>query len=145
MDGLTIRSAGTMVNTGGSTANSDQTSSVSRPSVPEAGIDVGSGGLSSSIGSIDGSSSRVSGPLGPVVGADQTQKSFAATLKDAVGQVNALQKESDHKMQELATGKTQNIHETMIAAEKADIALRLMVQVRNKMIEAYQEIMRMQV
>ena len=73
------------------------------------------------------------------------EKSFAATLKDAVDSVNTAQKESDFKMQELSTGKSQNIHETMIAAEKADIALRLMVQVRNKMIEAYQEMMRMQV
>jgi len=89
---------------------------------------------------------RVDQPFVPQGGgADQTEKSFASTLKDAVNQVNAAQKESDHKMQELATGKSQNIHETMIAAEKADIALRLMVQVRNKMIEAYQEMMRMQV
>jgi flagellar hook-basal body complex protein FliE len=48
-------------------------------------------------------------------------------------------------MQELATGKSNNIHETMIAAEKADLSLRLMVQVRNKIIEAYQEVMKMQV
>ena len=72
-------------------------------------------------------------------------KSFADTLKDAVGQVNTLQKESDKKMQELATGKTNNIPDVMIAAEKADIALRLMMQVRNKVIDAYQEIMKMQV
>jgi flagellar hook-basal body complex protein FliE len=84
--------------------------------------------------------------LGPTVGgADQTEKSFADSLKDAVNQVNTLQNQSNVKMQELATGKSQNIHETMIAAEKADIALRLMVQVRNKMIEAYQEMLRMQV
>jgi flagellar hook-basal body complex protein FliE len=83
--------------------------------------------------------------LGGVSGAAGGEKSFASTLKDAVDSVNTAQKESDFKMQELATGKSQNIHETMIAAEKADIALRLMVQVRNKMIEAYQEMMRMQV
>ena len=66
------------------------------------------------------------------------------SLKDAVNAVNVSSKESsDYKMQELAVGKSQNIHETMIAAEKADVALRLMVQVRNKMIEAYQEMMRM--
>lgn len=77
--------------------------------------------------------------------ADSAGKSFAATLNDAVNSVNQAQKDSDRKMQELATGKSQNIHETMIAAEKADLALRLMVQVRNKIIEAYQEIMKMQV
>jgi flagellar hook-basal body complex protein FliE len=90
---------------------------------------------------------KVSQPSIPVApgGVSDTQKSFADSLKDAVNQVNVAQKDSDVKMQELATGKSQNIHETMIAAEKADIALRMMVQVRNKMIEAYQEIMKMQV
>lgn len=72
-------------------------------------------------------------------------KSFGAILSDAVNSVNAAQKESDFKMQEMATGKSQNIPDVMIAAEKADIQLRLMVQVRNKIIEAYQEIMKMQV
>lgn len=83
--------------------------------------------------SSSGNSSQISGD------------SFADSLKKAVNSVDALQKDADVKMQELATGKSQNIHETMIAAEKADIALKLMVQVRNKIIDAYQEIMRMQV
>ncbi len=74
-----------------------------------------------------------------------TDKSFADTWKDAVQNVNQLQKDSDVKMQELATGKTQNIHDVMLTTEKADIALKLMVQVRNKIIEAYQEVMKMQV
>lgn len=72
-------------------------------------------------------------------------KSFADTLKDAVANVNQAQIESDHKMQELATGKNKNIAEVMISAEKADISLKLMTSVRNKIIEAYQEIMKMQV
>ena len=71
--------------------------------------------------------------------------SFADSLKSAIATVDQLQKTADVKMQELATGKSQNIHETMIAAEKADLALRLMVQVRNKVIDAYQEILKMQV
>ena len=92
---------------------------------------------------------RVENPISPLGGigggVDQTQKSFASTLKDAVNAVNTAQKDSDVKMQELATGKSQNIHETMISAEKAELALKLMVQVRNKVIDAYQEIMKMQV
>lgn len=75
----------------------------------------------------------------------QGEKSFGDTLKEAVATVNALQKDSDKKMQELATGKTTDIPQVMMAAEKADIALRMMVQVRNKIIEAYQEVMKMQV
>jgi flagellar hook-basal body complex protein FliE len=59
--------------------------------------------------------------------------------------VNQLQVQSDKSIQNLASGKTDNIAEVMIAAEKADIALKVMVQVRNKMIDAYQDIMKMQV
>ena len=81
----------------------------------------------------------------PVKAPAQGEGSFVDTLKNAINSVDQLQKESDLKMQQLATGQNNNIHETMISAEKADIALRLMVQVRNKIIEAYQEIMRMQV
>lgn len=81
----------------------------------------------------------------PLQKSGETTKSFADTLKEAVNTTNQLQKDSDKKMQELATGKTTNIPEVMMAAEKADIALRLMVQVRNKVIEAYQEVMKMQV
>lgn len=73
------------------------------------------------------------------------EKTFADTLKEAVGTVNAIHKQADVKAQELATGKTDNIQEVMMASEKADIALRLMVNVRNKIIEAYQEVMKMQV
>jgi flagellar hook-basal body complex protein FliE len=75
----------------------------------------------------------------------QSVKNFADSLKEAVQSVNTLQKDADVMSQKLATGETKNIPEVMLAVEKADIALKLMVQVRNKMIEAYQEIMRMQV
>jgi flagellar hook-basal body complex protein FliE len=78
------------------------------------------------------------------VGAD-TQQSFADTLKTAISSVDQMQKSADVAMQKLATGKTDNIPEVMIAAEKADIALKLMVQVRNKIIDAYHEVMKMQV
>lgn len=89
--------------------------------------------------------SKLQVPAPSIGGADSAGKSFADTLKDAVNTTNQLQKESDVKMQELATGKNHNIHEVMLSAEKADISLRLMVQVRNKIIEAYQEVMKMQV
>lgn len=72
-------------------------------------------------------------------------KSFADTLKDAITEVNNLQQVSNQKMQELSVGKTDNVADVMIAAEKADIAMRVMVQVRNKVIDAYNEIMRMNV
>ncbi|MGE0761652.1 MAG: flagellar hook-basal body complex protein FliE [Bdellovibrionales bacterium] len=82
---------------------------------------------------------EVTGPL------EAGQKSFGDTLKEAVQSVNQMQQTADRKMEDLATGKAKSIPDVMIAAEKADIALKLMVQVRNKVIEAYQEIMKMQV
>ena len=72
-------------------------------------------------------------------------KSFADTLKSAINEVNEMQQVSNKKMQELSVGKTDNVADVMIASEKADIAMRVMVQVRNKVIDAYNEIMRMQV
>jgi flagellar hook-basal body complex protein FliE len=83
--------------------------------------------------------------ISPSSSSEANGKSFADTLKEAVNSVNTMQKDSDKKMEELATGKNHNVAEVMIAAEKSDIALKLMVSVRNKIIEAYQEIMKMQV
>lgn len=71
--------------------------------------------------------------------------SFADTLKDAVDKVNEMQVDADVKMQQLASGENTNISEVMVAAERADIALKLMMSVRNKVIDAYQEVMKMQV
>ena len=71
--------------------------------------------------------------------------SFADTLAQSLDKVNTLQKEADVAIQDFATGDTRNIHETMIAVSKADVAFRLTMQVRNKMVEAYQEVMRLQV
>lgn len=70
---------------------------------------------------------------------------FGDTLNEAIDKVNTLHQVADQKTEDIATGKSSNLHETMIAVEKADIAMKLMVQVRNKMIDAYQEIMKMQV
>ena len=95
--------------------------------------------------SVNDSSSKPG--VGPATGTgeSQPQKSFADTLKEAVGSVNDLQVQADKGAQDLATGRTDNVADVMIATEKADIALRLMVQVRNKIIDAYQEVMKMQV
>lgn len=70
---------------------------------------------------------------------------FADMLKSAVADTNRLQLEADRAAVSLQTGEAQNIHEVTIAMEKAEVSLRLMVSMRNKAVEAYQEIMRMQV
>lgn len=71
--------------------------------------------------------------------------SFSDTLKGAIESVNQISHEADVQMQKLATGETKNVAEVMIAAEKANVAVKLFTQVRNKIIDAYQEIMKMQV
>jgi flagellar hook-basal body complex protein FliE len=71
--------------------------------------------------------------------------SFADVLSDSLSQVNALQKEADAAIQTLATGGPTTLHDTMLAVQKADLSFRLMMQVRNKIVEAYQEVLRMQV
>lgn len=81
----------------------------------------------------------------PTASSKDAGPTFADTLKEAIGSVNQLSLDADRKAQELSTGKTDDIAGVMMAAEKADIALRAMVQVRNKIIDAYQEIMKMQV
>ena len=68
---------------------------------------------------------------------------FGHMLFDKLQQTDQLQKSAETASADLATGKTRNLHETILAMEMADTSLRLMVTVRNKAIEAYQEIMRM--
>lgn len=70
---------------------------------------------------------------------------FSVALKQALGEVSGLQQQSDQMKTQLLTGQVDDIHQVMIAAEKADLAFQLTVQIRNKVIEAYQEIMRMQI
>jgi len=70
---------------------------------------------------------------------------FGETIKDALSRVNELQSDADEIASRLAAGDAVEIHQAMIAMQKASIALQFTVQVRNKIIEAYQEIMRMQV
>jgi len=71
--------------------------------------------------------------------------SFGDYLKNALDSVNQLQLDSEQIGIDFAAGKTDNIHEVMIAGEKAEIALQLTMQIRNKVVEAYNEIMRMQI
>ena len=72
-------------------------------------------------------------------------KSFGEMLSESIGKVNGLQNEANVAMEKLASGESQNLHETLLAVEKADIAFRTMNQVRTKVIDAYREIMKMQI
>lgn len=79
---------------------------------------------------------KASGPSG---------SSFADAMKKAVSDVNDLQSSADTTANKIASGEPVEIHQAVIDMQKAVNAFQLTVQVRNKIIEAYQEIMRMQV
>lgn len=72
-------------------------------------------------------------------------KSFSEIIKSSIADVDKLQKESDNAVRNLATGEETDIHKTMITMEKAEISFQLMMAVRNKIITAYETIMRMQI
>jgi flagellar hook-basal body complex protein FliE len=84
-------------------------------------------------------------PGAPAPGGAAAGGSFADVLADSLEQVNALQQEADAAIETLATGGPTTLHDTMLAVQRADLSFRLMMQVRNKIVEAYQEVLRMQV
>lgn len=72
-------------------------------------------------------------------------KSFGEFLTDALKETNNLQQDAAKMNAALAAGQLEDISQAVIASEKADIALQLTLQIRNRAVDAYQEIMRMQV
>ncbi len=81
----------------------------------------------------------------PNIGKSENGKEsdFLETLKAYYHHVDKEIKEADLKAQEFAVGKRHDLHEIMIASAKADLSFRLLSQIRNKLLEAYKEIMRM--
>ena len=71
--------------------------------------------------------------------------SFNDVLKKAINEVSGLEKEADAAVQDLISGGETNMHEAMIALQKADVSFKLLMEVRDKIISAYKEVMRMQV
>lgn len=74
---------------------------------------------------------------------DSHPVSFGTMLARSLNEVNQLHLAADDAAQDFAAGKQKDIHQTMIALEKADVAFQLLMQVRNKIISAYETIMRM--
>jgi len=68
--------------------------------------------------------------------------SFGQMLEGSMDRVNQLQKEADANINNLANGQQTDIHQTMIAVEKAEVSFQLLMQIRNKVIAAYDQIMR---
>lgn len=73
------------------------------------------------------------------------EKGFGEFLTESLGKVDALQKDADAAASQIAQGEGLGIQEAMVAVEKADVAFKLMMEVRQKILDAYQEVMRMQV
>lgn len=88
---------------------------------------------------------KAPGKSTPGVGGADEKSEFLNLLKEGLSDVNKGMRESDKASMDLATGKSSNIHETMLAVSKAELGFNMIVQLRNKAIEAYQDVMRMQV
>ena len=71
--------------------------------------------------------------------------SFADTLSKAVGEINAKQVAASDAVNGLLSGQQVSLHQAMISMQEANVSFQLMVEVRNKLLESYQELMRMQV
>ncbi len=84
-----------------------------------------------------------SAPTAPS-GSQGDQGSFGDSLRSAIRSVDQLNQSSDSQVSELLQGDRQDIHNVMIAVEKADITFQLMMQVRNKILNAYQEVSKLQ-
>jgi flagellar hook-basal body complex protein FliE len=70
---------------------------------------------------------------------------FARVIDQLLDRMATPQREADQALHNLAVGKTDNLHQVLLAVSKADLAFRLVLEIRNKLTEAYQEIQRMQV
>ncbi|PKN77095.1 MAG: flagellar hook-basal body complex protein FliE [Deltaproteobacteria bacterium HGW-Deltaproteobacteria-10] len=84
-------------------------------------------------------------PEKPDSGKQAQGSSFGNVLKDAISDISKLQNDADKTIAKVQLEDAGSIHEAMIALEKAGISFQVMMQVRNKILDAYQEVMRMQV
>lgn len=80
-----------------------------------------------------------------LVSAGEAQSAFAANLKNAIHKLNESQIESDLKTEALANGKIDDLHDVMITAQKASLSMTTAIEIQKKAIDAYTEMMRMQV
>ncbi|MDX2153258.1 MAG: flagellar hook-basal body complex protein FliE [Bryobacteraceae bacterium] len=69
---------------------------------------------------------------------------FQQVFQDAVERVDAFQKDASKAVDKFLAGESEDVHSTVLAAQRAELSLELFLQVRNKVVNAYQEVMRMQ-
>jgi len=97
------------------------------------------------IKTIDLSGPEAAPSVGSGDGAKKAGADFSKFLSDALSQVDALQTKGDTASLALATGQVQDLSEVMVALEKANLSLSLTVATRDKVLDAYNQIMRMQI
>lgn len=83
-------------------------------------------------------------PLRPAGAVRSTEKTFGQQLESAVSGPDVEQQDAEYKVNSMLAGGGTDVHDAMIAVQKADLSFQLMLQVRNKVVQAYQEIERMQ-
>ena len=71
--------------------------------------------------------------------------SFGDTLKGLIGDVDRMQKTAEETTKRMLTGEIEDVHQVMVAMEEAQTSFQLMMEIRNKIVDAYKEVMRMQV
>ncbi len=76
---------------------------------------------------------------------DGDGKNFADTIKSFLKEANQLQENAAEEVEALIAGETTDVHDVMIAMQKASVSFEMVMEIRNKMLEAYQELMRTQV
>lgn len=102
-------------------------------------------GIEQMLSALRTTAAQASGKPAESVGATGSAD-FAQILKGSIDKVNQAQQQSDQMAEKLAAGDTsQNLHEVMIALQTASVSFQEMVQVRNKLVSAYQEVMNMQI
>ncbi len=89
--------------------------------------------------------SQLAGELLRATQKQEARPGFADTLKQMVQQVDAMQKDAAEETQKFIAGEQGNLHQVMAAVEEARLGFELLLEVRNRLMESYQEIMRMQV
>ena len=87
------------------------------------------------------------GPTKTTITADSTpvrEKSFGKTLETFLGDVNETHEAADKTIENVVTGRTEHLHEAVVAINKAEMSFRYMMEVRSKLLQAYQEVQRIQ-
>lgn len=83
-------------------------------------------------------------PLAPATAANAPATSFSSLFSEAVGSVENYRAQADGALNRFLTGEQEDVHTVAVASQRAELSFELFLQVKNKAVQAYQEVMRMQ-